>query len=304
MISVKDYKNIHNGDRLFLLGNGPSLNRTPLDSLSNEYTMAMNNINLIYSDVDWRPSYYLLMQTPDDSDSTQKKVNQIEENAGNGTVCFIHDGYRNLFNNYEGDKTIFLRKKRAFDSELRRMVPKEVKGCKLDRLQKYWSDDLTNGVYLFHSMYAALQLAVYMGFDEIYLLGCDLGMKYKDPHMIFEDGNDPYRFSGSELEYIKSSHQNFGLIKSLTNALAMYLIENKLTNELISNSISATSSRHFTEKYDEKFRIWDGKKRERQITMTHVVANKVCQSRSIPIYNATLGGELDVYPRADIFDII
>ena len=36
------------GKRVFLIGNGPSLNKTNLDLIKNEYSIAMNRISLIY----------------------------------------------------------------------------------------------------------------------------------------------------------------------------------------------------------------------------------------------------------------
>jgi len=47
------------GERLFLIGNEPSLADTPLDALQDEYLMAMNRIDLIYDAVDWRPDFYI-----------------------------------------------------------------------------------------------------------------------------------------------------------------------------------------------------------------------------------------------------
>ena len=43
-----DLAGAYEGERLFLIGNGPSLEETPLEALESEYTMAMNRIDLIY----------------------------------------------------------------------------------------------------------------------------------------------------------------------------------------------------------------------------------------------------------------
>ena len=55
----QNYKNKHIGKRVFLIGNGPSLNKTNLDLLANEYTIAMNRIPLLYKNTIWRPTYYI-----------------------------------------------------------------------------------------------------------------------------------------------------------------------------------------------------------------------------------------------------
>ena len=55
----KDYKDKHKNERVFLLGNGPSLAETDLNLLKKENTIAMNRISMIYDKYkDWRPTYY------------------------------------------------------------------------------------------------------------------------------------------------------------------------------------------------------------------------------------------------------
>lgn len=46
------------GERAFLIGNGPSLNRTPLYLLGDEYTMAFNRFDLMLERIGWIPSFY------------------------------------------------------------------------------------------------------------------------------------------------------------------------------------------------------------------------------------------------------
>ena len=45
---IFDLKDIGIGKRIFLVGNGPSLNNMNLDLLENEYSIAMNRIELLY----------------------------------------------------------------------------------------------------------------------------------------------------------------------------------------------------------------------------------------------------------------
>ena len=45
--------------RAFFIGNGPSLKPEYLDLLQDEITFGCNNIQLLYPDTDWRPTYYL-----------------------------------------------------------------------------------------------------------------------------------------------------------------------------------------------------------------------------------------------------
>ena len=56
---IEAYQNKHHEDRVFIIGNGPSLAHTPLEKLNDEITIAMNKINLIFEDASWRPTYYI-----------------------------------------------------------------------------------------------------------------------------------------------------------------------------------------------------------------------------------------------------
>ena len=44
----REYKDIHKDERVFLIGNGPSLAETDLNLLKSEKTIAMNRISMMY----------------------------------------------------------------------------------------------------------------------------------------------------------------------------------------------------------------------------------------------------------------
>ena len=56
---LKKYKNIHQGQRCFIIGTGPSLTTDDLELLKDEITFGSNRIFEIYSRTDWRPTYYM-----------------------------------------------------------------------------------------------------------------------------------------------------------------------------------------------------------------------------------------------------
>ena len=75
-----DYKNKHAGQRVFLVGNGPSLAETDMNLLKDEKTIAMNRISLIYPKATkWRPTYYLFSST-----------NVKDENWGEEWLSSVH----------------------------------------------------------------------------------------------------------------------------------------------------------------------------------------------------------------------
>lgn len=51
------YKNKHKGERCFLIGNGPSLKASDLDLLKDETCFGCNMIHKIFDQTDWRPTY-------------------------------------------------------------------------------------------------------------------------------------------------------------------------------------------------------------------------------------------------------
>ena len=59
-----EYKDFHKYERLFLIGNVPSLSETDLNLLKNENTISMNRISLMYNKYkEWRPTYYIYCST-------------------------------------------------------------------------------------------------------------------------------------------------------------------------------------------------------------------------------------------------
>ena len=136
------YKDILRGKTILIVGNGPSLNRTPLDSF-NCPSIGMNKINLIFSRVKWRPSYIV---------------------CNNGLVM------RQAKNVYKGlEIPIFL----DFKGLVLGLWGKHISYF-LTRREDSFSDDFTLGVGASATVtYTALQLAYYMGASKIILVGID-----------------------------------------------------------------------------------------------------------------------------------
>lgn len=56
---LNQLKDIHRGERCFILGNGPSLKQTDLTKLRGEFSFGMNRIYLAFADLGFQTSYYL-----------------------------------------------------------------------------------------------------------------------------------------------------------------------------------------------------------------------------------------------------
>ncbi len=150
---LKSFKNKHSNNRCFIVANGPSLKTEDLERLhqNGEVTFAMNRIYKIFDQTKWRPTYYLCEDELIAKDC-QDEINAIEAKAKFVPIQFewwhninINNAYR--FNlNYEDNK----RFKYSFSTQIDKQVD-----C--------------GGTVTFSCM----QLAAYMGFSEIYLLGVD-----------------------------------------------------------------------------------------------------------------------------------
>ncbi len=151
---LKSIKDIHKGERCFIVGNGPSLTTDDLDMLKNEITFASNRIYSIFPSTTWRPTYFAIFDesvaAPDD---VAKGINSIDCKMKFVRRQGYYEAFRKLNEPLCFVKTYYSRK--YLD-----------KPC--------FSKDASKGIYTIGSVtYAMLQLAFHMGFREIYLIGMD-----------------------------------------------------------------------------------------------------------------------------------
>lgn len=152
---IQSLKNICQGKRCFIIGNGPSLLARDLDQLKNEYTFAANRVYEIFSQTDWRPWAYMVVDRDymwSDAENIKKvpcewKFIPFEAKMDTHEwkhTFQIHGGITNFVIHRGNDITAY--------------IPEDV------------SKGFSNGYTV---TFIAIQLAIYMGFREIYLLGVD-----------------------------------------------------------------------------------------------------------------------------------
>ncbi len=153
---VRRLKGSHTGERCFIIGNGPSLKAEDLSKLKGEYCFAANRIYKIFPETDWRPQSYLCVDS--------YVLNDIAKDVEKLKVPYI-------FIQMEG------KKKRLKNSQsqiiyINNYCPYLVDRYK--RLKVKFSRDVSHHFVAGGTVvYTAIQLAAYMGFREIYLLGVD-----------------------------------------------------------------------------------------------------------------------------------
>lgn len=152
---IKTLRNSCNGERCFIIGNGPSLTREDLGLLVNEKTFAFNRIYQMYQYTDWRPTYYMVIDS-----SIIQTLNQEQEKKIDAECIFLAN--KKLVQKYK--------KQNAYQ-----IIFKDVAPVHKDRLiVKKLSEDVSQYFSVAQSVtIQAFELAFYMGFKEIYLLGVD-----------------------------------------------------------------------------------------------------------------------------------
>ncbi len=214
---LKEIKNKHIGERCFIVATGPSLTIEDLDKLKNEVTFSMNSICLAFDETDWRPTYFGIQ----DIAVYKKFESHIEKLKSDCKLI--------------GD--VILTQKNIPDDYF--VYPLNFLNHNVDHHEynTKFSNDAFAVVYDGYSItYSLIQIAVYMGFDEIYLLGADCNYS----------GNMNHHFK----EY---GHVDPSFVLARDKMISAYL-----------------------------------------------EAKKFADRNNIKIYNATRGGELEVFDRVDL----
>ncbi|APE95334.1 hypothetical protein [Halodesulfurarchaeum formicicum] len=301
-----EIRNEYSG-RIFLIGSGPSLKETPLELLQDEYTFAANSISDIFSETEWRPSFYACV---DDGVDTS----YCEEAIELGIPCFFPEkttrGTALIESVPTKDNTLFFE-----NIDLRDRADLDISTFQLnsDSITSYhdvWSEDITEVVYGYNTvMYQMMQISLYMGFDEIHLVGNDLYDVF-DGYLLFPEAADPAVFHGDGESILQNGieflHDSNYLLKSFANALSYKTIKSKVFSKLypqLSNHIELIDQdNYFSEDYSNG-EIITPEKNRRHI-LAHELAKSVSDELGFDIYNATVGGHLEVYPRTDITSVV
>lgn len=176
---IKALKNTNRCSRCFIIGTGPSLRIEDLELLKNEITFAPNRVYELFDKTDWRPTYYVnqdhnLIQTFTD------KIMSVEAEK-----IFIPVDYKDKF---VGDKyNFFVLKHKDF-------YPNAAPFSR--DISKYLAQGFT-------VIYGAIQIAIYMGYTEIYILGVDHN------YQITRDANGNVLRNDSDKENYATGMQNY-----------------------------------------------------------------------------------------------
>ena len=154
---IRKLKDSHKGERCFIIGNGPSLELKDLNALKDEFCFGMNRIYELFPKTSWRPQCYSIV----DIYMIQRNIKKIQ----NMEVPIVL-------------ADVTAKKYITSDSNIHL-----INVCDPFTIEKY-TDKVVNKIKFsdkadiclrqgYTVTYICIQLAVYMGFKEIYLIGMD-----------------------------------------------------------------------------------------------------------------------------------
>ncbi len=235
----------YSGNRCFLVGNGPSLNDMDLDLFKEEYTWCSNRCNLFFDRISWRPSFYSAVDVrvvPDIADEIAAMVRELS------STLFFLPALFSLNKDLKSEPNLYWYREKALRKDL---GPGGM-----------FSKNAARYVYSVKSVtIAAMQLAVFLGFNPIYLIGCDT---------------------------------SYSIPASVKN-------EDEESEKLISTEDDDLN--HFDCSYFGKGRKWHDPHPDMMI-YHYRHAKLICDEMGVKVYNATVGGKLEVFPRVDYRDVL
>ena len=177
LFNVNRFFNIHKGERLILVCNGPSLMNEDFNLIEGELKFAMNKIYLGFKDLNFYPNYYIAINKL----VIEQSISQINNL---NCISFISENSRDKI--VKKPMRYFIPSLKIFD----------------------FSYDITKGINEgFTVTYAALQIAYYMGFKQVLIIGMDHKYTFKgEPNdLSFCRGLDKNHFNSS---YFQNSNWN------------------------------------------------------------------------------------------------
>lgn len=222
----------HAGQRCFVIGNGPSLNSSPVQGLKDDVTIGCNGIFLLFGKMGFKPTYYTVedMLVAGDRREEIRKLEGTKRIFPFDLMPILGDDHESVWVNFQRHYDGFPR----FTDDFAR--------------EAFWGGTVT---------YFNLQLAVHLGCNPIYLIGID--HNYKTDVPVEKQGS---------VWTSKTDDPN-----------------------------------HFDPNYFGKGYRWHDPNVAR-MEQAYVKAREHASARGIQILNATVGGKLEVFPRADIHSLV
>lgn len=165
--NFEKFRNVHKNERCFVILTGPSLTLEDVNMLKNETTFAVNSCIKLFHKTSWRPSYYVITDR-----LVYKSIGkELEESDMTCPIFYSRNGLKTKIkkeNSYPFKALYFYHFINFMTNG------KSTLG---------WSDDISKGIADAPScVYAVIQIAYYMGFKEVYVIGADCNYALTNQH--------------------------------------------------------------------------------------------------------------------------
>ena len=176
---IKKFADCHHGERCFIIATGPSLSIVDIEKLNNEVTFGMNSICKLFGQTFWRPTYYGIQDRQVYEKLEAELIKNFDSDEYNDRI-FVADELSKYYAipdrfiqfPYNGNYHIY--------------------GRDYDDYYVKFSDNAYQVVYDGYTItYSLIEIAVYMGFKEIYLLGTDCLYNSSGKNHVVESGFIP-----------------------------------------------------------------------------------------------------------------
>jgi len=302
-----EFKNCHPDQSAIIVGNGSSLRKTPLEKIDNHVTFGVNRISEIFNETSWRPDYYLFQGNDGKHERLKKNVVEVIDQ---GITTFIQKNKTDFFPS--NDNVIpFNRSRISTNSVIEKAGVDSLHSVSDEKLEyivdNFWSTDADDCVYAYsNSMIPLTQIAAYMGFNDIYFVGCD-GYAEQQPHIIFKSGSNPLDYSGKYDSLLKT-YISFLLsdkkpARSLVNGLFYLFLKSEFTPLWIKSKFKKDNyfKRGYTNNYAKK---WKYEERNNKLLFVHKIIEKAGEMHSFHTYNATIEPNINIHTKIPIGKLV
>ncbi len=172
--TIETFKNKYEGDRCFIIATGPSLRVDDVNKLKNEHTFVVNSFYRIFEKTDFRPSFYVTLEPGADKGFLRNGAYEPQKYSRIASFMNAKDKGK-----YKG--IVYLPV--CYQNHYYRLL---TPGFDYRKNLKY-TEDLLWGIYDKYTVTTAvIDIALYMGFKEIYLLGVDCNFHGDKVHFVEE----------------------------------------------------------------------------------------------------------------------
>lgn len=239
---LRSLNGAYTGQRAIIMGNGPSLNKMDLSLFKNENVWGSNRCDLLFNRIEWRPRFYVAVDTtvvPDIASVITDLIAVLPE-----TRFFFPVDYRILDVLPSAENVFWYALRMNWDT-----LPDDA-----------FTTDASSWVSRANTVtIIAMQLAAYLGFNPIYLIGCDTSYRIPDTAKVIKEAE------GYTTDFMSTEDDD---------------------------------PNHFDSRYFGKGSKWRDPNVDRMIEQYNY-AKAVCDQMGVQVYNATVGGNLEVFPRVD-----